>query len=154
MVNTRRTRTKPQANSVLPRIRRRVQAMQRDATALVDRARKQTSQLLSREQRRALDRLVSDIDTQGQRVAKQVESRMLRFFTTLEQQAEKRFERTVARLVWRLGLVSRKDVRGLAKRIDALEKRSGRRPTTRKKAGISKSPPPLPPDVIAPSSGD
>ena len=154
MANSRGARTKTQTNSVLPRIRRRVQDMQRDATALVNRARKQTSQLLSREQRRALDRLINDIDIQGQRIAKQVESRMQRFFSTLEGQAEKRFERTVARLVWRLGLVSRKDVRGLVQRIDALERRSPRARAGRKKTTVSKPPAPLPPDVVAPSSGD
>ncbi len=154
MANTRRARTKPEADAVLPRIQRRVQGMQRDLTALVERARRQTSDLLSREQRRALDRLISDIDQQGQRVARQVESRMQRFFTALERQTEQRFERAVARLVWRLGLVSRKDVRGLAQRIDALEKQSARRRMVRKNAGMSKTSPPLPPDVIVPSSGD
>ncbi len=153
MATTGRTHKKPQADAVLPRIQQRVQAMQREITALVDRTRKQTADLLSREQRRALDRLISDIDQQGQRVAQQVESRMQRFFATLERQTEKRFARVVARLVWRLGLVSRKDVRGLAQRIDALEKRSVRRPLPRKRAGTAK-PPPLPPDVIVPSSGD
>ncbi len=154
MANIRRTRSKPQPDAVLPRLRRRVQMMQRDATALVDRARKQTSGILSREQRRALDRLVSDIDSQGQRLAKEVESRVQRFFATLERQTEKRFERAVARLVWRLGLVSRKDVHGLVQRIDALERRSACRPPTRKRPAGSKPSPPLPPDVIAPSSGD
>lgn len=57
------------------------------------------------------------------RAAKDVEPRLARFFSTLETEAEKRFERLVLRLVWRLGLVSRHAIRGLSQRIDQLERR-------------------------------
>jgi len=45
------------------------------------------------------------------------------FFSTLEKQAEEGFERLFVRLIWRLGLVARKDVTGLSQRVGALERR-------------------------------
>ena len=62
------------------------------------------------------------------RVADAAEPRSEGLFTTLEKQAEERFERLFVRLIWRLGLVSQKDVRNLSQRIDQLERRV-RRPT-------------------------
>ena len=73
----------------------------------------------------------------------------------LEKQAEDRVERLFVRLIWRLGLVSQKDVRGLAQRIDQLERRlRGRRPTSHLKAVPRKPAGPPPSGSVEPSSGN
>ena len=54
---------------------------------------------------------------------KEPEPRIARVFSILEKQAEQRFERLFVRLIWRLGLVSQKDVRELLQRIEQLERR-------------------------------
>ena len=43
-------------------------------------------------------------------------------FSILEKQIEEQFERIFVRLIWRLGLVSQKDVRDLSQRIERVER--------------------------------
>jgi hypothetical protein len=90
-----------------------------------------------------------------QRATKEAEPRIGRVFSMLEKQAEERFERLFVRLIWRLGLVSQQDVRGLSQRIDQLERRlRERRSTSHLKAVPRKPPAPSPPETVAPSSGN
>jgi hypothetical protein len=56
---------------------------------------------------------------------KEAAVRCERVSSIFEKQAEKRFERLFVRLIWRLGLVSQKDVRELGQRIEKLEHRLG-----------------------------
>jgi len=60
-------------------------------------------------------------------------------FSSLEKDAEEGFEPLFVRLIWRLGLASRRDLNGLSHRVEALERRV--RSTARLKVVPSKPPP-------------
>jgi F0F1-type ATP synthase membrane subunit b/b' len=153
-------RRKPQTSTVLSRLQGNLKNLQRDTEALLSRARTQARQIISHDQKRALDRLVgqarrirSDAEKRVRRATRQVEPRIERLFSALEKQAQQRFESLVVRLVWRMGLVTQKEMRGLSQRISQLEHRvqSGR-PARRQKSAARKRPAPAPSQSVAPSS--
>ena len=77
----------------------------------------------------------------AQATAREADARIKHLLSALEAQLEERFERLFVRLIWRLGLGSQKDVRGLSQRIDRLERRVlVRRPIARLKA-VPRKPP-------------
>lgn len=116
-------RRKPQATPVLSRIQGGIKKMQRDAEALLGRARKEATRL-SRDQKRALDRVVKevrrlsgDFEKGVKRTSKDLEARSKQLLSTLEKDVEKRLEPIVDRLVG----PSRQEVHGLARRVRELE---------------------------------
>jgi poly(hydroxyalkanoate) granule associated protein phasin len=117
------------SRSVLVRIQGGIKNLQQDTERLLSRAGRQASQLISRDQKRALDRLVSqgrrlrvDSEKRIRRVVSGVEPRIERFLSRVEKRAEERIERLVVRLIWRMGLVSQKEIRRLSQRISQLER--------------------------------
>jgi len=140
---------KAKAAPVLSRLEGNLKKLQRDAEAMFNRTRKQAVQLLSRDQKRALDRVVgevrrlrTDFDKRVQRASKDVEARAKDFFATLEKQAERRLEPVVKRLVG----PSRQEIQSLSRRVRHLEERLQEHTHTAPPA----APPPAPAEV-APS---
>jgi len=117
----------PQSTTeVLARLQANMKDLQREAEAALSRTRKQASQLISKDQKRALDRLLaqaqslrSDLEKRARRASRDVESQADRLVSTLEKEATKRLRP----LLERLELPSRAEVRTLAKRIAELEKK-------------------------------
>lgn len=123
------TRKAPKT-SVLSRLPGDIKKLQRDAQSLLQQTRKETARL-TQDQKRALGRVVTqaqqlrkDFDGLVKRTSKDLESRSKRFLSTVQQQAEKRLEPVLKRV---LGgeLASRDDVQALARRVHALEERLG-----------------------------
>jgi hypothetical protein len=78
---------------------------------------------------------------------KNVDAPITQLLSMLDRTLEERFEGLFIRLIWRLGLVSQKDVGRLSQRIDQLERRlAARRPPARLKA--------VPRKPAAPSSSE
>jgi hypothetical protein len=84
-----------------------------------------------------------------------VETPLTQLLSMLDKTLEERFEGLFVRLIWRLGLVSQKDVGRLSQRIDQLERRlRARRPTPRLRAVPRKPPAPSTSANRAPSSSN
>ncbi len=149
---TRRQRSAPK-RPVLSRFQGNLKRLQRDVEAVLSRTRKQAGQLVSRDQKQALNRLVSqaqrlraDFEKRVKQASRTLESRTDRFATTLEKEARKRLGVILERLVRQLNLPSRAEVHRLAQRIRKLERRAARhRPPT------AQVPPPSPSEMAAPS---
>jgi polyhydroxyalkanoate synthesis regulator phasin len=145
-------RRKAQKTPVLSRIQGGVKKMQRDAEALLGRARKEAVRL-TREQKRVLDRVVGearrlrgDLEKSVKRTSKNLESRSKRLLTTLEKDIEKRLEPVVNRLVG----PSRQEVQSLSRRVRELEQLVKQH----SHADTPAAPPPAPsapPEAISPS---
>jgi polyhydroxyalkanoate synthesis regulator phasin len=138
---------------VLSRIQGGVKKMQRDAEALLGRARKEAVRL-SHEQKRTLDRVVgqarrlrADFEKSVKRTSKDLESRSKRLLATLEKDIEKRLEPVVSRLVG----PSRQEVQSLSRRVRELEQRVNQHSHAETPAAPTPAPSP-PPDLIAPST--
>jgi len=159
MAKKKMARRKPETRTVLARLQGNLKTLQRDTEALLRRARKQATQIIPRDQQRSLERLVSqarrirtDVEKRVRQTAKRVEPRIERFFAALEKQAEKRLERLVVRLVWRMGLVTQKEVRGLSQRIRQLEQRVTRPPMPRRTPAMRTPPSPPAPETAPTTS--
>jgi F0F1-type ATP synthase membrane subunit b/b' len=132
----------------LARLRDSMRTLQRDAQKLLQQTRKQASAVITRDQRKALDRLLgqarrlrTDLEKRAQRAGKEIETRTERFLAGIEREARKR----VAALLGTLDVATRRDVQGLARRLTDLEKRLQRRPTPRPKPAVRRpveTPPP------------
>lgn len=116
-------RPKVQSSPVVSHIQSGIKKMQRDAEALLKRARTEAVRL-SRDQKRAVDRVVteaqrlrSDLQKAAKQTSKDLESRSRQLLSTLEKTAEKRLEPIVHRV---LG-PSRQEVQNLARRVHHLE---------------------------------
>ena len=153
MAKKRTVRRKPQAKPMLSRVQAGVKKMQRNAKALVGRARKEAARL-SHEQKRGFDRVAtevqrlrSDFDKLVRQTSKDIESRSRHLLTSLEKDIDKRLEPILRRLTG----PSRQEVQNLAQRVHQLEQlvkqHTHAAPTT---APPVASPPPVtspPPEV-------
>jgi polyhydroxyalkanoate synthesis regulator phasin len=155
MAKKKTARAKAQSSSVLSRIQGSVKKMQRDAQALLGRARKEAVRL-SHEQKRAVDRVIgeakrlrSDFEKSVKRTSKDLESRSKRLLSTLEKDVEKRIEPVVNRLVG----PSRQEVQSLTRRVHELEQLVKQHSHAETPAPPP-PPAPLPSDVVSPSAGD
>lgn len=126
MAKKKAARSKPQASPVMSRVQSGITKMQRDAEALLSRARKEAVRM-SHEQKRTLNRVVTEaqrfrneLENSAKRTAKNLESGSKRFLTTLEKNAQKRLEPVVKRFFGR-NLASRQEIQSLAQRVRELE---------------------------------
>ena len=89
----------------------------------------------------------------GHNATNQAAARTPPVLPILDRQLEERFERLFVRLIWRLGLASQKDVRGLSQRLDQLERRLQPRRVSHLKAMARKPPASSSPGAVSSSSG-
>ncbi|MFI5366345.1 MAG: hypothetical protein ACHQ4J_12050 [Candidatus Binatia bacterium] len=155
MAKKKAVRKKVEPGTVLSRLQSGLKKMQRDAEALLGRARKEAVRL-SGDQKRALNRVVSEAkrfrsDAQkiAKRTAKDLEARSKRLLSTLEKDVEKRIEPVVNRLVG----PSRQEVQDLTRRVHQLEQSLQQHSHTA--TALPPPPPPLvPSDAVSPAVGD
>jgi hypothetical protein len=126
MAKRKAERKTTQTGSVASRIQGGIRNLQRELAAPLARARNEALRLL-REQQRALSRVIRDaqgvrrdVERRAQQTSKDLERRSRRLLSRLEKETAKRLETVVKRLAGR-DLASRREVQGLARRIQALE---------------------------------
>ncbi len=115
-----------QTSEVLARLQANMKDLQRDADIVLTRTRKQATRLISKDQKRAMDRLLtqaqtlrSGLEKRARRASRDVEAQAHRLVATIEKEATKRLRP----LLERLDLPTRDEVRNLAKRVAQLEKK-------------------------------
>jgi len=155
MAKKKAVRSKVQSSSVFSRIQGGVKKMQRDAEAVLGRARKEAVRL-SRDQQRALNgaikeaqRLRADFEKLVKRASKDLESRPKQFLTMIEKEAERRLEPIVRRV---LG-PSRQEIQKLSRRVRELEQLVQQHSHAEPRA-VRAPASARPAEVVSPSSGD
>jgi len=107
----------------LAQVQESLKGLQKEGEKLVARIRKEAGNLVSKDQRKAIDSLVA----QAKSIRNDVQKRTEKALRTLETRAEKIYsdiEKRVEPVVRRLSLVPTKlEVQALAKRLGALEKK-------------------------------
>ena len=118
--------TKTAAFPRLAQVQESLKELQAEGEKLVARVRKEAGKLISKDQRKVLDSLVSqaqairvDIQKRTEKALQTIESRAEKIYARVESEAKKRIDP----LVRRLPLPTKHDVELLAKRLTALEKK-------------------------------
>lgn len=150
----------PQTGAVLSQAQAAsIDKLQRDTEAILTRARQHALLLVSLDRRRTPAHLGSpalhigsDFGKPAQLASKRVVPLIEHIFSVLENEVERRMERLVDQLVGQLGPAVREEIQSRLRRTWRLERRSksGRR-AGRPKAVVVRLPPPVPPEVAAPS---
>jgi polyhydroxyalkanoate synthesis regulator phasin len=118
--------TKTAAFPRLAQVQESLKVLQAEGEKLVARVRKEAGKLISKDQRKLFDSLVSqaqairvDIQKRTDKALKTIESRTEKVYARVESEAKKRIDP----LVRRLTVATRHDIEILAKRLTALEKK-------------------------------
>jgi polyhydroxyalkanoate synthesis regulator phasin len=129
--------TKTAAFPRLAQVQDSLKALQAEGEKLVSRVRKEAGRLVSKDQRKVFDSLVSqahairvDLQKRTDKALKTIESRAEKVYTRVESEAKKRIDP----LVRRLTLATRHDIEVLAKRLTALEKKLDEMATSKSRA--------------------
>jgi poly(hydroxyalkanoate) granule-associated protein len=118
--------TRPASFPSFASVQDSIRALQTEGEKLFTRGLKEATQLLGKDQRRALDDLLGrakairkDIQKRTEKALKTLQSRTEKLLSRLDSQAKKRIEA----IVLRLSLPTKHEVEQLAKRLSALEKK-------------------------------
>ena len=112
----------------LAQVQDSIRSLQSEGEKLLTRIRKEAGKLVSKDQRKAIDNLISqakairnDIQKRSEKAIKMLESRAEKLYAQIEAQTKKRIDP----LVRRLSLPTKHEVEQLAKRLSSLEKKVG-----------------------------
>jgi poly(hydroxyalkanoate) granule-associated protein len=112
----------------LAQVQDSIRNLQSEGEKLLTRIRKEAGKLVSKDQRKAIDNLISqakairnDIQKRSEKAIKMLESRAEKLYAQIEAQTKKRIDP----LVRRLSLPTKHEVEQLAKRLSSLEKKVG-----------------------------
>ena len=112
----------------LAQVQDSIRNLQSEGEKLLTRIRKEAGKLVSKDQRKAIDNLISqakairnDIQKRSEKAIKMLESRAEKLYAQIESQTKKRIDP----LVRRLSLPTKHEVEQLAKRLPSLEKKVG-----------------------------
>ena len=112
----------------LAQVQDSIRNLQSEGEKLLTRIRKEAGKLVSKDQRKAIDNLISqakairnDIQKRSEKAIKMLESRAEKLYAQIESQTKKRIDP----LVRRLSLPTKHEVEQLAKRLSSLEKKVG-----------------------------
>jgi hypothetical protein len=118
--------TKTTAFPRFAQVQQSLKGLQNEGEKLITRIRKEAAKLVSKDQRKAIDSLVSqakairaDVQKRTEKALKSLETRAEKVYARVESEARKRVEP----LVRRLPLPSKHDLELLAKRLSSLEKK-------------------------------
>ncbi len=112
----------------LAQVQDSIRNLQSEGEKLLTRIRKEAGKLVSKDQRKAIDNLISqakairnDIQKRSEKAIKMLESRAEKLYAQIEAQTKKRIDP----LMRRLSLPTKHEVEQLAKRLSSLEKKVG-----------------------------
>ena len=112
----------------LAQVQDSIRNLQSEGEKLLTRIRKEAGKLVSKDQRKAIDNLISqakairnDIQKRSEKAIKVLESRAEKLYAQIEAQTKKRIDP----LVRRLSLPTKHEVEQLATRLSSLEKKVG-----------------------------
>ncbi len=159
MAKKKAARAKAKPSPVLSHLQANLKTLQRDAEAVLGKARKETARL-GQDQKRALQRVVAeakqlrgDFEKAVKQTSKDLESRSKRFLSSLQNKATKRLEPVLKQLAGRdAGL--RSEVQKLSRRVQELEQLVKGHAHTETLTAVPKQPALFPPEAAPPSTDE
>ncbi len=159
MAKKKAARGKAKPSPVLSHLQANLKTLQRDAEAVLGKARRETARL-GQDQKRALRRVVTeakqlrgDLEKAVKQTSKDLQSRSKEFLSTLQKEASKRLEPVLKQLAGRdAGL--RSEVQKLSRRVQELEQLVKGHSHTDTPRAVPDQPPLFPPEAAPPSTDE
>lgn len=140
----KQTAKAPAAAKPLDRLQASMKNLQRDAEQLLKKTGARASSVITRDQKKAMDRVIGqitrlreDLEARARRVGRELEGRTEKFLKSLERETGRRF----LVFVRRLDIPSRHEIQALTRRMDQLEKKIRSRPAPARRAKPAGAPP-------------
>lgn len=134
----------PSSIQPLTRLQAGMRNLQRDAEKLLQKTRKQASAVITRDQQKAIDRIIEqarklrkDLEHRARRASREIEVRTEKFLRAMEKEASQRLSSVLSRI----DVPSRTEIRSLTRRLDDLEKKV-KSATPRRQHTPKSAPPP------------
>ena len=159
MAKKKAVRGKAKPSPIRSHLQGNLKKFQRDAEAVLSKARKQTARL-GQDQQRALQQVVTeakrlhgDFEKVVKQTSKDLESRSKRFLSTLQKEATKRLDPVLQQLVGRDAGV-REEIQELSRRVQELEQLVKGHSHTETPAAVPEQPSLFPPEAPPPSTDE